>query len=69
MADNKHTTECNKTQDEFAEKRYKQTYVNGDVITRAVERHDLEAERLLSNRLNQHQITALQQTDQCAGSI
>jgi len=35
--------------------------VNSDVISRTVERHNLEAERLLSNRLNQHQIAALQQ--------
>jgi len=40
--------------------------VNSDVIARRVERHNLEAERLLSNRLNQHQITALQQIIQLA---
>ena len=34
--------------------------MNGDVIARRVERNHLEAERLLSNGLNQHQIAALQ---------
>jgi len=37
------------------------THMDSDVITRTVERHDLEAERLLSNSLDQHQIAALQQ--------
>ena len=37
------------------------TYVDSDVIARWVERHHLEAEWLLSNGLDQHQVAALHQ--------
>ena len=34
--------------------------MDGDVTARRIERHNLEAERLLGNGLNQHQIATLQ---------
>ena len=50
--------------------KYEQpTYVDSDVIARSVERHNLEAKRLLSNGLDQHEVAALKQFIQLENDI